>query len=154
MKQKKIRVLLAKVGLDGHDRGILLVAMALRDAGMEVIYTGRHQSPQQVARAAIQEDVDVIGLSSLSDAHRVLAPKLVTELRKQGRGDIPVILGGFIQNEDIPDLEKEGRIKVAPRSANLEAIVGYFRSLASKVTDAKENTTGAVTAKSNSRRRE
>jgi methylmalonyl-CoA mutase C-terminal domain/subunit len=109
--EKKIRVLLAKVGLDGHDRGILMVACALRDAGMEVIYTGLHQTPEQVAHVAVQEGVDIVGVGSHADAHNTLMPKVIAELRKAGL-DIPVILGGFIQPEDVPELKAIGVTEV------------------------------------------
>jgi methylmalonyl-CoA mutase C-terminal domain/subunit len=128
-QQKRIRVLLAKPGLDGHDRGIIVVAMALRDAGMEVIYTGRHQTPDQIAQAAVQEDVDVVGLSSLADAHRVLAPRVVAKLRERERGDIPVILGGFIQPEDVAELKAAGVAEVFGSGSKLEAIVESIRGL-------------------------
>ena len=124
---KKIRVLMAKAGLDGHDRGILVVCMALRNAGMEVIYTGLHQTPEAIAVAAVAEDVDLVGLSSLADAHRTLAPRLVNELAKRGRGDIPVILGGFIQPEDTPELKEKGIAEVFGFDVKLDAIVNYIR---------------------------
>ncbi|MHC1566299.1 MAG: cobalamin B12-binding domain-containing protein [Candidatus Syntropharchaeia archaeon] len=106
--EKKIRVLMAKPGLDGHDRGVKVVARALRDAGMEVIYTGLHQTPEQIVEAAIQEDVDVVGLSILSGAHMALVPRIINLLRENGAGDILVTLGGIIPKEDIPELEKVG----------------------------------------------
>src|SRR5690625_3895990 len=101
---KKIRVLIAKPGLDGHDRGALVIAQALRDHGMEVIYTGLRQTPIQIARAAVQEDVDVIGLSSLSGAHNTLFPKVISALDDLNAADIPVVGGGVIPSEDIPSL--------------------------------------------------
>src|SRR5690625_1255699 len=104
---KKIRVLVAKPGLDGHDRGALVISQALRDHGMEVIYTGLRQSPAQIAQAAIHEDVDVVGLSSLSGAHKTLFPKVVEELSKRDANDIPVIGGGVIPTEDIAYLEEK-----------------------------------------------
>jgi len=125
--EKKIRVLMAKAGLDGHDRGILMVCLALRDAGMEVMYTGRHKTPEKIAEAATQEDVDIVGLSSLADAHRTLAPKLVNELKKRGRDDIPVILGGFIQPEDVPELKRQGISEVFGLDVKLDEIVDYIR---------------------------
>jgi len=125
--EKKIRVLMAKAGLDGHDRGILMVCLALRDAGMEVMYTGRHKTPEMIAEAATQEDVDIVGLSSLADAHRTLAPKLVNELKKRGRDDIPVILGGFIQPEDVPELKRQGISEVFGLDVKLDEIVDYIR---------------------------
>ena len=126
-KGKRIKVLMAKAGLDGHDRGVLMVCLALRDAGMEVIYTGRHQTPEAIADTAVQEDVDIVGLSSLADAHRTLAPRLVNELRKRERGDKPVILGGFIQPEDIPELKRQGITEVFGLDVKLNEIVDYIR---------------------------
>ncbi|MDO8567848.1 MAG: cobalamin B12-binding domain-containing protein [Dehalococcoidales bacterium] len=126
-KTKKIKVLMAKAGLDGHDRGVLIVSLALRDAGMEVIYTGRHQTPEAIADTAVQEDVNIVGISSLADAHRTLAPKVVNELKKRGRGDIPVILGGFIQPEDIPELKKKGIAEVFSLDVRLDTIVDYIK---------------------------
>lgn len=126
---KKIRVLLSKVGLDGHDRGVWMVAMALRDVGMEVIYTGLHQTPERVAQAALQEGVDVVGISSLADAHRTLVPRVVEELRKR-QLDIPVILGGFIQPEDIPELEAKGVKKVFGINTRLDEVTKYIQEVA------------------------
>ena len=103
-----IRVLVAKPGLDGHDRGAKVVARALRDAGMEVIYTGLRQSPEQIVRAAIQEDVDMVGLSCLSGAHNSLFPKVVQLLKEEGAEDIPVFGGGVIPDSDIPGLLEAG----------------------------------------------
>ncbi len=105
---RKIRVLIAKPGLDGHDRGAKVVARALRDAGMEVIYTGLRQTPEMIAETALQEDVDIIGLSILSGAHLELFPKIMEELRKRGIGDIPVIAGGIIPEDDYPALKEIG----------------------------------------------
>jgi methylmalonyl-CoA mutase C-terminal domain/subunit len=132
MAEKKIRVLLSKLGLDGHDRGIGTVAMALRDAGMEIIYLGRHQTTEQIVRAAIEEDVDVVGLSSLADAHRILAPKVVERLRKRGATHILVILGGFIQPEDIPMLKEAGISEVFGSGTKLSNIVEFIRANVSK----------------------
>ncbi|MDO8569003.1 MAG: cobalamin B12-binding domain-containing protein [Dehalococcoidales bacterium] len=126
---KPIRVLLAKVGLDGHDLGILMVARRLQEAGMEVIYTGLHQSPEQVAEAAIQENVDVVGISSLSDSHMELAPLVVSILRGKG-AEIPVVLGGFIQPEDVPQLKKEGVAEVFPINTTLESAVAGIKKIA------------------------
>ena len=126
--KKRIRVLLAKPGLDGHDRGVLLVAMALRDAGMEVIYAGRHQTPEHIAEAAIQEDVDIVGLSSLADAHRSLAPRVVKLLKQKG-ANTPVILGGFIQPEDIPFLKESGVAEVFGIGSKLDDIVKGIQAL-------------------------
>ena len=110
--QRKIRVLVGKPGLDGHDRGAKVVAAALRDAGMEVIYTGLHQTPEMIAQAAIQEDVDVVGLSILSGAHMTLFPRVVTLLRERGAGEIVVFGGGIIPADDIPKLEAAGIEKI------------------------------------------
>lgn len=124
MSEKKIRVLIAKPGLDGHDRGAKVVARALRDAGFEVIYTGLRQSPEQIVAAAIDEDVDAVGLSLLSGAHNYLFPKVVDMLREKGAGDILVFGGGVIPEEDIPGLKAAGVAEVftpgTPTSATIE----------------------------------
>ena len=125
---RNIRVLLSKVGLDGHDRGVVNVAMALRDAGMEVIYLGRHIFPDEIAQVAIQEDVDVVGISSLADAHMTLVEQLIKSLRNKG-SDIPVVLGGFIQEDDIPELKKMGVAEVFGIGSTLSDIVSYFQSM-------------------------
>lgn len=122
-----IRVLIAKPGLDGHDRGAKVVARALRDAGMEVIYTGLRQSPKQIAVAAIQEDVDVVGLSCLSGAHNSLFPKVVSLLREQGADEIKVFGGGVIPDTDIPSLKQAGIHQVFTPGTPLEAIVRAVR---------------------------
>ena len=127
--QPKLRVLLAKLGLDGHDRGILAVAMALRDGGMEVIYLGRHRTPEQIVEAAMQESVNVVGLSSLADAHRTQAPKVARLLKEKRMGDVPLVLGGFIQPEDIPFLKENGIAEVFGIGTKLDTIVDYFRGL-------------------------
>ncbi len=124
MKKHPIRVLLSKIGLDGHNWGILAVGLALKDAGFEVIYLGRHVMPEQIAEAAIQEDADIVGLSSLADAHRVLAPRVVSLLREKG-SDIPVILGGFIQPEDVPELKANGIEEVFPINTRLDHAVTW-----------------------------
>jgi methylmalonyl-CoA mutase, C-terminal domain len=108
MSEKKIRVLVAKPGLDGHDRGAKVVARALRDAGMEVIYTGLRQTPEMVAEAALQEDVDAVGLSILSGAHLALVPRVMELLKKQGQEQVVVVLGGIVPEEDIPALTGMG----------------------------------------------
>jgi methylmalonyl-CoA mutase, C-terminal domain len=108
MAPKKIRIIIAKPGLDGHDRGAKIVARALRDAGMEVIYTGLRQTPQMIAEAALQEDVDAIGLSILSGAHLTLVPKIVDELKKRDLDHLHLFLGGIIPEDDIPQLKKWG----------------------------------------------
>lgn len=124
-----IRVLIAKPGLDGHDRGALVISQALRDQGMEVIYTGLRQSPAQIAQAAIQEDVDVIGVSSLSGAHNSLFPKIIEELDKRQASDIPVIGGGIIPSEDIPFLLEKGVKKVFTSGASTEALATYIKEM-------------------------
>ena len=108
MTERKIRVLVAKPGLDGHDRGAKVVARALRDAGMEVIYTGLRQTPEMVAEAALQEDVDAVGISILSGAHLVLVPRIVELVRRNGQNDVVFFVGGIIPEEDIPALLKTG----------------------------------------------
>ncbi|MBN2408917.1 MAG: cobalamin B12-binding domain-containing protein [Candidatus Aminicenantes bacterium] len=108
MPAKKIRVLIAKPGLDGHDRGAKVICRALRDAGMEVIYTGLRRTPEEIVSAAIQEDADLIGLSILSGAHTVLFPRIIKLLKDQGAGDIPVVAGGIIPEKDIPRMKKIG----------------------------------------------
>ena len=108
MNERKIRVLVAKPGLDGHDRGAKVIARALRDAGMEVIYTGLRQTPEMIAAAALQEDVDAVGVSILSGAHNTLCPRIVELLRERGMDDCLVIVGGIIPQEDIPRLKQQG----------------------------------------------
>ena len=128
MNDKKIRVLVGKVGLDGHDRGAKVVARALRDAGMEVIYTGIRQTPQMIAEAALQEDVDVVGLSILSGAHLTLCPKVVELLRAQGQGDVLVLLGGIIPDEDTVKLKTAGINAIFGPGAAMSEIVAYIES--------------------------
>lgn len=123
----KVRILIAKPGLDGHDRGAKVVARALRDAGFEVIYTGLHQTPEMIASAAVQEDADAIGLSILSGAHNVLLPRLMELLRQQGASDIVVFAGGIIPDEDVPGLRSAGIAAVFTPGASLESIVGWVR---------------------------
>lgn len=108
MAEKKLRVLIAKPGLDGHDRGAMVVARALRDAGMEVIYTGLRQTPEMIAEAALQEDVDIVGLSILSGAHMALVPRVLELLRAQGQEGVHVLIGGIIPDEDVPKLKELG----------------------------------------------
>jgi methylmalonyl-CoA mutase C-terminal domain/subunit len=128
----RIRVLIAKPGLDGHDRGAKIVARALRDAGMEVIYTGLHQTPEQIAETAIQEDVDIVGLSCLSGAHMTLFPRVMDLLRERGAGDIIVTGGGIIPEEDIPRLKKAGIAAVFGPGTPLEEIIEFHRKAAGK----------------------
>jgi len=122
------RVLVAKVGLDGHDRGIKVVARLLRDAGMEVVYTGLFQTPETVANAAIQEDVDLVGLSMLSGAHLTLAPLVVQALRSQG-SDIPVVVGGIVPANDLSDLEEAGVAAVFGPGATAEEMVATINRI-------------------------
>ena len=121
------RILIAKPGLDGHDRGAKVVARALRDAGFEVIYTGLRQTPQQIAIAAIQEDVDAVGLSSLSGAHRELFPAVVSELRARGAESVLVFGGGVVPNEDVAALAAAGIARVFPPGTNTGDIVAFLR---------------------------
>ncbi len=123
MDDKKIRVLVAKPGLDGHDRGAKVVARALRDAGMEVIYTGLRQTPEMIAEAALQEDVDVVGLSILSGAHMALAPRIMELLKANGQDHVMVFIGGIIPDEDIPRLKELGVSGVYGPGASTETIV-------------------------------
>lgn len=125
--EKKIRVLVAKPGLDGHDRGAKIVARALRDAGMEVIYTGLHQTPEMIVEAAIQEDVDVVGLSLLSGAHMTLFVDVVDLLKKKGMDDVLVVGGGIIPEEDVPKLKKAGIAGVFGPGTPVEDIVDFIK---------------------------
>ncbi len=125
--KKKIRVLAAKPGLDGHDRGIKVIASALMDAGMEVVYTGLRQTPQQIVESAIQEDVDVIAMSILSGAHDYLFPKVMELLKERGVKDILVIGGGVIPDEDIPDLKKCGISEIFGPGTHTEKIANYIK---------------------------
>jgi methylmalonyl-CoA mutase C-terminal domain/subunit len=125
---KKIRVVVAKPGLDGHDRGAKIIARALRDAGMEVIYTGLHQTPEQIVETVIQEDADAIGLSILSGAHMTLVPRVLELLREQGVDDVLVTVGGTIPGEDIPQLKELGVAEVFGPGASTQAIVDFLRS--------------------------
>jgi len=124
---RKIRVLVAKPGLDGHDRGAKVIARALRDAGMEVIYTGIRQTPEQIAQAAIQEAVDIVGLSSLSGAHMSLFPKVVQILKEKGADDILVFGGGIIPVDDIPKLKEAGIREIFQPGASTEDIINYIK---------------------------
>jgi methylmalonyl-CoA mutase C-terminal domain/subunit len=126
-KHSGIRILTAKVGLDGHDRGIKVISRALRDAGVEVIYTGLHQTPEMVVEAAIQEDVDGIGVSLLSGAHMTLFPEVLRLLAERDARDIVVFGGGIIPDEDIPKLEKLGVAKIFTPGATLEEVVAFVK---------------------------
>ncbi len=125
---KKLRILVAKPGLDGHDRGAKIVARALRDAGYEVIYTGLHQTPEQIVNAAVQEDVDAVSMSILSGAHNTLFPAVINMLRDRGAGDIPVFGGGIIPEEDIPGLKKSGVAEIFTPGARLEEIIDWVET--------------------------
>src|SRR5438067_4581146 len=129
--RRKIRVVVAKPGLDGHDRGAKIIARALRDAGMEVIYTGVHQTPEQIAETVIQEDADAVGLSILSGAHMTLVPRVVDILRQQGAEDVVITVGGTIPNDDIPELKKLGVAEVFTPGAPTQAIVDFIRKAVS-----------------------
>jgi methylmalonyl-CoA mutase C-terminal domain/subunit len=124
--KKKIRVVVAKPGLDGHDRGAKIIARALRDAGMEVIYTGLHQTPEQIVETALQEDADAIGLSILSGAHMTLVPKVLRLLKEQDAGDILVTVGGTIPSDDIGPLKEQGVAEVFTPGAPTQAIVDFI----------------------------
>jgi methylmalonyl-CoA mutase C-terminal domain/subunit len=124
---RKIRIVVAKPGLDGHDRGAKIIARALRDAGMEVIYTGLHQTPEQIAETAIQEDADAVGLSILSGAHMTLVPRVVELLSDQGASDVVVTVGGTIPADDIPELKKLGVAEVFTPGAPTDEIVEFVR---------------------------
>jgi methylmalonyl-CoA mutase C-terminal domain/subunit len=124
---KTIRVVVAKPGLDGHDRGAKIIARALRDAGMEVIYTGLHQTPEQIAATVVQEDADAVGLSILSGAHMTLVPRVVEMLREQGAEDVVVTVGGTIPADDVPELKKLGIAEVFTPGASTDEIVEFVR---------------------------
>jgi methylmalonyl-CoA mutase, C-terminal domain len=127
----KIRVVVAKPGLDGHDRGAKIIARALRDAGMEVIYTGLHQTPEQIAATVIQEDADAVGLSILSGAHMTLVPKVAQLLKEQGAEDVVLVVGGTIPHDDIPELKKLGVAEVFTPGAPTQEIVDFLRGAVS-----------------------
>lgn len=129
MAEKKIRVLVAKPGLDGHDRGAKVVARALRDAGMEVIYTGLRQTPEMIAEAALQEDVDVVGLSVLSGAHMALAPRIMELLRANGQSDVKVFIGGIIPDEDLVRLKEMGVAGVYGPGASTDDIIRDMKEI-------------------------
>ena len=127
MEGSKIRVVVAKPGLDGHDRGAKIIARALRDAGMEVIYTGLHQTPEQIAETVIQEDAHAVGLSILSGAHMTLVPRVVDLLKQQGADDVIVTVGGTIPAEDIAELKQLGVAEVFTPGSSTQEIVDYIR---------------------------
>jgi methylmalonyl-CoA mutase, C-terminal domain len=124
----KIRVVVAKPGLDGHDRGAKIIARALRDAGMEVIYTGLHQTPEQIAATVIQEDADAVGLSILSGAHMTLVPKVAELLKEQGADDVVLVVGGTIPHDDIPQLKELGVAEVFTPGSPTQEIVDFLRN--------------------------
>ena len=125
--EKKIRVVVAKPGLDGHDRGAKIIARALRDAGMEVIYTGLHQTPEQIVETAIQEDADAVGISILSGAHMTLVPRILAGLRENEAGDVLVLVGGTIPADDAEELKAQGVAEVFTPGAPTSAIVDFLR---------------------------
>lgn len=131
MSDKKVRVLVAKPGLDGHDRGIKVIARALRDAGMEVIYTGLRQTPEMIAESALQEDVDVVGLSILSGAHMVLVPRILELLKENGQGDVMVVVGGIIPDDDITKLLQIGVANVYGPGTSTEVIIKDIQAVKS-----------------------
>lgn len=132
MARERIRVLVAKPGLDGHDRGAKVVARALRDAGMEVIYTGLRQTPEMIAEAALQEDVDVVGLSILSGAHMTLVPRVVQLLRQQGQDDVVVVVGGIIPDEDRPALQEWGVHGIFGPGTPTQEIIAFIEEAVQK----------------------
>ena len=125
--QPPIRVLVAKPGLDGHDRGAKIIARALRDAGMEVIYTGLHQTPEQIVETVLQEDADAVGLSILSGAHMTLVPRVIELLREQDAGDVVVTVGGTIPAEDIPELKNLGVAEIFTPGSSTQQIIDFIR---------------------------
>jgi methylmalonyl-CoA mutase, C-terminal domain len=142
--ERRIRVLVAKPGLDGHDRGAKVVARALRDAGMEVIYTGLRQTPEMIAEAALQEDVDIVGLSILSGAHLVLVPRVMNLLRANGQGSVLVYVGGIIPDEDIPALKDIGVAGVYGPGSSTEIMVVDMRQAVLGESAAKKTAAEAV----------
>jgi len=128
MTKDRVKVIIAKPGLDGHDRGAKVVARALRDAGMEVVYTGLRQTPEMVAEAALQEDVDLVGLSILSGAHMELFPRVVDEMKKRGLDDVILLAGGIIPQEDVPALQKIGFRAIFGPGASTDDIVAWVRA--------------------------
>ena len=135
MTERKIRVLVAKPGLDGHDRGAKVIARALRDAGMEVIYTGLHQTPEMIAEAALQEDVDVVGMSILSGAHMALFPRVMDELHKRGLTDVLVCAGGIIPPTDVAAVQAMGIRGIFGPGTSMEEAVTFIRENVRPVSD-------------------
>ena len=133
MSQAPIRVVIAKPGLDGHDRGAKVIARALRDAGMEVIYTGLRQTPAQIVAAVVQEDADVLGLSILSGAHNQIFPEILRLLKEQGADDVPVFAGGIIPDADIPGLKAAGIQEIFQPGTSTDDVVDFIRKAATKV---------------------
>jgi methylmalonyl-CoA mutase, C-terminal domain len=125
---RKIRVVIAKPGLDGHDRGAKIIARALRDAGMEVIYTGLHQTPEQIVETAVQEDADAVGISILSGAHMTLVPKILAGLLENGRDDVLVVVGGTIPKDDVRQLKEDGVAEVFTPGAPVSGIVEFLQA--------------------------
>ena len=130
--ERKIKVIVAKLGLDGHDRGAKVIARALKDAGMEVVYTGLRQTPEQVVKAAVQEDADVIGVSILSGAHLELVPMLVNLMKEKGLNDVVLIVGGVIPPQDVPKLKEMGVDEVFLPGSSLKSVVERIKELVSK----------------------
>lgn len=130
MAGRRIRVVIAKPGLDGHDRGAKVLCLALRDRGLEVIYTGLHRTPEQIAETVLEESADVLGLSIMSGAHLVLTQKVLEELEKRELGDVHVLVGGVIPEADVPRLEELGAAGVFPTGADFDAVAGRIKELA------------------------
>ncbi len=130
--EKKIRIVVAKPGLDGHDRGAKIIARALRDAGMEVIYTGLHQTPEQIASTVVQEDADAVGLSILSGAHMTLVPRVAEAIKEQGVDDVVLTVGGTIPVDDIPELKQQGVAEVFTPGSSTDEIVEFVRTAVSQ----------------------
>ena len=129
MVEKKIKILIGKPGLDGHDRGAKVIALALRDAGMEVIYTGLHQTVEQIVKAAVQEAVDVVGLSIMSGAHLPICRKILQIMKSEGIQEMPVVIGGVIPKQDIPELKKVGIAAVFPGGTSFDEIVSGIKKV-------------------------
>ncbi len=125
---RRIRVVVAKPGLDGHDRGAKIIARALRDAGMEVIYTGLHQTPEQIVETALQEDADAVGISILSGAHMTLVPRIATLLNEQGAEDVCLVVGGTIPADDIPELKRLGVAEIFTPGSTVQDIIDFIRA--------------------------